>query len=90
MEIYNLKWQITCRLYELGIFKGFILKPKLHIPKGKVHIVGNKFLYTINTTMKNYFITLNHACSMSSLTFTVIYICSAPEENSLAMSDVIQ
>ena len=44
----------------------------------------------INTTISSHSINLNHAGSMNSLTFTVIYVCSVPEGNLLNISNVTQ
>lgn len=49
-----------------------------------------KFLFMINTTISGHSINLNHAGSMNSLMFTVIYVCSVPEENLLGISNVTQ
>lgn len=42
----------------------------------------------INTKIRDYFIILNHTGSMNSLTFTVVYVHSAPEGKSFDISDV--
>ena len=63
---------------------------RLHAKAKALVYIYYRFLFMINTTIRDHSIILNHAGPMNSLTFTVIYVCSIPEGNSRDMNDVTQ